>query len=115
MMTPTPENRFVCIHGHFYQPPREDPWTGKVPRQPSAGEDHDWNARIARECYIPNGRARIANDKNETIAYVNNFANMSFNFGPTLLNWFEVEHPLEYKRLLSADAESAARSEGHGN
>ncbi len=114
-MAPTPENRFVCVHGHFYQPPREDPWTGKIPRQPSAGEYHDWNERIARECYIPNGRARIANNKNETLAYINNYSFMSFNFGPTLLNWFEEAHPAEYKRLLTADRESASRLEGHGN
>ncbi|MBI3552504.1 MAG: DUF3536 domain-containing protein [Elusimicrobia bacterium] len=114
-MAPTPENRFVCIHGHFYQPPREDPWTGRVPRQPSAGEDHDWNARIARECYIPNARARIANGRNETLAYVNNYAFLSFNFGPTLLNWLAAEHPEDYKRLLTADRESGVRLEGHGN
>jgi alpha-amylase/alpha-mannosidase (GH57 family) len=108
-------DRFVCIHGHFYQPPREDPWTGLIPRQKSAGEDHDWNARIARECYIPNARARIVGEKNETLAAVNNYAHISFNFGPTLLNWFAAQHPEDYKRLLSADRESALRLEGHGN
>jgi alpha-amylase/alpha-mannosidase (GH57 family) len=115
MMAPAPENRFVCIHGHFYQPPREDPWTGAIARQPSAGNDHDWNTRIARECYIPNGRARIANDKNETLAYINNYSHLSFNFGPTLLTWYEQAHPEEYQKLLSADRESSVRFAGHGN
>ncbi len=107
--------RYVCVHGHFYQPPRENPWTGAVERQPSAGDDHDWNVRIARECYGPNGRARIVNDRNETLRVVNNYARMSFNFGPTLLAWLERERPADYAKILEADAESAKRLDGHGN
>lgn len=107
--------RYFCVHGHFYQPPRENPWTGAIERQLSAGDDHDWNVRIARECYGPNGRARIVNDRNETLRVVNNYGRMSFNFGPTLLSWLERERPDDYAKLLEADAESARRLDGHGN
>ncbi len=107
--------RCACVHGHFYQPPRENPWTGAVERQPSAGRDHDWNARIARECYVPNGEARVVDGDGRITDIVDNYAWMSFNFGPTLLAWLEKEHPQAYARLLAADKESAARLEGHGN
>ena len=107
--------RFACVHGHFYQPPRENPWTGAVERQPSAGRDHDWNARIARECYVPNGEARVVDADGRITDIVDIYAWMSFNFGPTLLAWFEHAHPHGYSRLVAADKESAARLEGHGN
>ncbi|MDP3544515.1 MAG: DUF3536 domain-containing protein [Elusimicrobiota bacterium] len=107
--------RFACVHGHFYQPPRENPWTGAVERQPSAGRDHDWNARIARECYVPNGEARVVDSEGRITDIVDNYAWMSFNFGPTLLAWLETAHPHGYARLLTADRESAARLDGHGN
>lgn len=107
--------RFACVHGHFYQPPRENPWTGAVERQPSAGRDHDWNARIARECYVPNGEARVVDSEGRITDIVDNYAWMSFNFGPTLLAWLESAHPHGYARLLAADRESAARLDGHGN
>jgi alpha-amylase/alpha-mannosidase (GH57 family) len=107
--------RYVCVHGHFYQPPRENPWTGAIERQPSAGEDHDWNERIARESYRPNGQARIANDRGETVRVVNNYARLSFNMGPTLLSWYEQAHGEDYVRLLEADADAYHRLNGHGN
>jgi alpha-amylase/alpha-mannosidase (GH57 family) len=107
--------RFACVHGHFYQPPRENPWTGAVERQLSAGRDHDWNARIARECYVPNGEARVVDSEGRITDIVDNYGWMSFNFGPTLLAWLERNHPHGYERLLAADKESAARLEGHGN
>lgn len=109
------KNKFLVIHGHFYQPPRENPWTQAVERQPSAKPDHDWNARVARECYVPNAAARIVDGKNRITELVNNYAFLSFNFGPTLLSWFEETHPEDYRRLLEADAASARRLEGHGN
>src|SRR4051812_3945936 len=96
--------RYLVVHGHFYQPPRENPWTGAIERQPSAGEDHDWNARIARECYSPNGRAPIKGPNGEVLRVVNNYARLSFNFGPTLLSWYEQAHPEAYVKLLEADA-----------
>lgn len=107
--------RCACVHGHFYQPPRENPWTGAVERQPSAGRDHDWNARIARECYVPNGEARVLDGAGRISDLVDNYAWMSFDFGPTLLDWFETAHPHAYARLQEADRESAARLDGHGN
>ncbi len=107
--------RYACVHGHFYQPPRENPWTGAVERQPSAGRDHDWNARIARECYVPNGEARVLDGAGRLTDLVDNYAWMSFNFGPTLLDWFEDAHPHAYARLLQADRESVSRLDGHGN
>ena len=107
--------RFVCVHGHFYQPPRENPWTGAVERQPSAGRDHDWNARIARECYVPNGEARVVDGDGRLSDVVDNYAWISFNIGPTLLTWLEKSNPRAYARLLATDKESAARLDGHGN
>ena len=81
--------RFVCVHGHFYQPPRENPWLETVEVQESAAPYHDWNERITSECYAPNGASRITNSQDEIIRIVNNYARMSFNFGPTLLSWLE--------------------------
>ena len=92
----------LIIHGHFYQPPRENPWTGEVEPEPSAAPYHDWNERIHAECYAPN-------------AAVNNYARISFNFGPTLLSWLEQHHPDTYRHVLTADKESAAQRGGHGN
>lgn len=92
----------LIIHGHFYQPPRENPWTGEVEAEPSAAPYHDWNERIHAECYAPN-------------ASVNNYARISFNFGPTLLSWLELHHPDTYQHIIAADRESAAQRGGHGN
>lgn len=92
----------LIIHGHFYQPPRENPWTGEVEREPSAAPFHDWNERVHAESYEPN-------------AAVNNYARISFNFGPTLLSWLERHHPDTYRHILAADRESAAQRGGHGN
>jgi alpha-amylase/alpha-mannosidase (GH57 family) len=107
--------RCVCVHGHFYQPPRENPWTGTVERQPSAGRDHDWNARIARECYIPNGETRVMDGSGLIADLVDNYEWMSFDFGPTLLAWLETAHPHAHARLIEADRRSAQRLGGHGN
>jgi alpha-amylase/alpha-mannosidase (GH57 family) len=96
------------VHGHFYQPPRENPWTGEVDEQPSAAPFHDWNERVHDECYRPNTRVQI--DGRE----VNNFERISFNIGPTLLGWMEAAGPDEYARILEADAASIARV-GRGN
>ncbi len=93
-------DRFVCIHGHFYQPPRENPWLGEIERQPSAHPYHDWNERILAECYAPNA---------------NNYARISFNFGPTLLSWME-RHALKiYRSILGADQQSCRLFSGHGS
>jgi alpha-amylase/alpha-mannosidase (GH57 family) len=92
----------LIVHGHFYQPPRENPWTGEVEQQPSAAPYHDWNERIHDECYAPN-------------AAVDNYARISFNFGPTLLSWLEQQHPETYRHILAADKESISHRGGHGN
>src|SRR5262245_57508802 len=108
-------NRFVCIHGHFYQPPRENPWLEDVEVEDSAAPYHDWNERITAECYAPNAVSRIL-DRNERIAeLVNNYEKMSFNFGPTLLSWMERYHRDVYKQILNADRLSRETHGGHGN
>ncbi|HLM54790.1 MAG TPA: DUF3536 domain-containing protein [Pyrinomonadaceae bacterium] len=105
----------LVIHGHFYQPPRENPWTDHVDREPSAAPFHDWNERIHAECYRPNGFARIFDDEARVRLVVNNYARISFNFGPTLLSWLERHQPDTYARILEADRESALSRGGHGN
>ncbi len=96
-------SRAVVVHGHFYQPPRENPWTEEVPRQPSATPFHDWNERVSAESYRPNGAARIVDERGRVVAIVNNYASISFDFGPTLLSWLEVHDPTTYGRILTGD------------
>ncbi len=110
------DERYVIIHGHFYQPPRENPWTEAIERQPSAAPHHDWNERVTAECYHPNAFSRILSPYQERIAeIVNNYTSISFNFGPTLLSWLERHAPETYLRVLAADRQSAERFSGHGN
>src|SRR3954447_23279786 len=85
--------KYICIHGHFYQPPRENPWLEAVEVQDSAAPFHDWNERVTRECYAPNTRARLLDDHAKIHDILNNYAWISFNFGPTLLAWMEEEAP----------------------
>lgn len=105
----------VVIHGHFYQPPRENPWTEIVDREPSAHPYHDWNERIHAECYRSNAVARILDEYGRVEGIVNNYAHLSFNFGPTLLAWLERHDPDAYARILEADRQSVRRHDGHGN
>ena len=114
-LPPSPPDRFVCVHGHFYQPPRENPWLETVEMQESADPYHDWNDRITAECYAPNGASRIQNQQNEIVRIVNNYARMSFNFGPTLLSWLHEKAPRTYQMIIDADRTSAARYSGHGS
>lgn len=114
-MIGSPMKPFVCIHGHFYQPPRENPWLEEIELQDSAYPFHDWNQRITRECYEPNSASRIL-DKDGNIAKVfNNYAHMSFNFGPTLLSWMERKRPETYRAILDADRQSRDLFSGHGS
>lgn len=106
---------YVTVHGHFYQPPRENPYLNAIERQPSAAPFHDWNERIHHECYRPNAFARILNDQGEVLGIVNNFEYLSFNIGPTLISWLEQHDPEVYQRILEADRLSCARLNGHGN
>ena len=106
--------RYVCIHGHFYQPPRENPWLETVELQESAAPWHDWNARISAECYSRNAASRILNEEGKIAKICNNYSRMSFNFGPTLLSWLEEHDPLGYRAILEADAIGRKRFSGHG-
>ena len=106
--------RFITIHGHFYQPPRENPWLEAVETQDSAFPYHDWNERITVECYEPNASARILDDGDRIRRIVNNYASISFNFGPTLLSWLQSAAPETYASILDADRLSRQRFSGHG-
>lgn len=111
--TSTPKH--LIIHGHFYQPPRENPWTEEIERQEGASPYHDWNDRIANECYLPNALSRRLDDWGRITKLVNNYEWISFNFGPTLISWLEDKFPDVYARILAADRASAKRLGGHGN
>jgi alpha-amylase/alpha-mannosidase (GH57 family) len=111
----TPPQRYLCVHGHFYQPPRENPWLETVELQDSATPYHDWNERITSECYAPNGASRIVNQEHQIIRIVNNYARMSFNFGPTLLSWLEDFAPRTYRMIQDADQASASLYSNHGS
>ena len=107
--------RYICIHGHFYQPPRENPWLEAVEVQDSAYPYHDWNERITAECYAPNRASRILDSHARIERIVNNYSKMSFNFGPTLLAWMEKADPQTYEAVLEADRESQKSFSGHGS
>lgn len=106
--------RYLCIHGHFYQPPRENPWLEAIELQDSAYPYHDWNERITAECYAPNRASRILNAEGRIAEIANNYSRISFDFGPTLLSWLEKEAPEVYQAVLNADRESRERCAGHG-
>jgi alpha-amylase/alpha-mannosidase (GH57 family) len=108
-------DRYACIHGHFYQPPRENPWLEAIELQDSAYPYHDWNERITAECYAPNGASRILDADGKITSIVNNYSRISFNFGPTLLAWMEEKSPAVYESILAADRESGERFSGHGS
>ena len=108
-------NKFCVVHGHFYQPPREDPWEDEIEKQPSAAPYHDWNERIYDECYRPNSFSRILNDSGEIVEVSNNYSYMNFNFGPTLFRWLAKKHPTVYKRVVEADKRSCDDNNGHGS
>lgn len=107
--------KYVVIHGHFYQPPRENPWINLIESQPSAAPHHDWNERIYDQCYRPNAYSRLLDGNGMIVDIYNNYLNMSYNFGPTLFSWLEKYHPLTARRIIKDDEESCQRLEGHGN
>jgi alpha-amylase/alpha-mannosidase (GH57 family) len=107
--------KYVCVHGHFYQPPRENPYLEAVELQDSAYPYHDWNERITAECYAPNAASRITDAENRIVKLLNNYAHISFNFGPTLLSWMKDQAPHPYEQILQADKESSERFSGHGS
>src|SRR5712664_893288 len=107
--------RYICVHGHFYQPPRENPSLEAIELQDSAYPYHDWNERISAECYAPNATSRILDTEQRITQMVNNYAHISFNFGPTLLSWIEPNVPKTYQALLEADKSSQEKFSGHGS
>jgi alpha-amylase/alpha-mannosidase (GH57 family) len=107
--------RYVCIHAHFYQPPRENPWLEAIEVQDAAYPYHDWNERITAECYARNARSRILDPADRIARIVNNYSRISFNFGPTLLSWLEAKAPEVYAAVVEADRESRERFSGHGS
>ncbi len=109
------DTKYIIIHGHFYQPPRENPWIDIVERQPSAAPAHDWNERVYDECYRPNAYSRLLDEHGMITGIHNNYSKMSFNFGPTLFRWLEEQHPAVVQRIIDADIESRGRLNGHGN
>ena len=109
-----PHERYICIHGHFYQPPRENPWLEAVEIQDSAFPYHDWNERITAECYASNSASRVLDGHQRVMDINSNYAKMSFNFGPTLLSWMELAAPGVYQAILDADRQSMEWRSGHG-
>ena len=107
--------KFICIHGHFYQPPRENPWTGEVDAEESAKPFHDWNERISKECYAANAQAPVLGSKGDVIARINNFSKISFDIGPTLLSWMRRKDPETYRAIIEGDRMSAVKRDKHGN
>ena len=107
--------RYICIHGHFYQPPRENPWLEAVEVQDTATPYHDWNERITRECYAPNSRSRLLDAQGRIAHLLNNYARISFNFGPTLLGWMAEAAPEVLQGIVEGDRISRERHRGHGN
>jgi alpha-amylase/alpha-mannosidase (GH57 family) len=107
--------KYICIHGHFYQPPRENPWLESVELQGSAAPYHDWNERICFECYAPNARARLLDGDAHIDRIVSNYSRMSFNFGPTLLSWLKDKQPEIHEAIVEADKKSRERFSGHGS
>ncbi len=108
-------NKFVVVHGHFYQPPRENPWLDIIEEQESAAPYHDWNERIYDECYRPNAYSRLLDSQGAITGIHNNYTNMSFNFGPTLFSWLERYHPVTAQKIIAADKLSFEKLGGHGN
>ena len=110
------KDKYICIHGHFYQPPRENAWLEVIEIQDSAHPYHDWNERISAECYAPNTASRILDKVGGVIKNItNNYSRISFNFGPTLLSWMEIYDKDTYMAILEADKESLERFDGHGS
>ncbi len=108
-------DRYICIHGHFYQPPRENAWLEAIELQDSAYPHHDWNERITDECYAPNSASRILDDEGKILGITNNYERISFNFGPTLLSWMQANAPAVYQAILDADHASQGTYSGHGS
>jgi len=108
-------DQYICIHGHFYQPPRENPWLEEIEIEDSAYPYHDWNERITAECYAPNTASRLVDAEGRILAIVNNYSRISYNVGPTLLAWMGKHAPITYQGILESDKLSRERFSGHGS
>ncbi|HEX9531300.1 MAG TPA: glycoside hydrolase, partial [bacterium] len=108
-------SHWVCVHGHFYQPARENPWLDAVPPAEAAAPYHDWNERVTAECYARNAAARILDDAKRIVRIISTYASISFNVGPTLLRWLARQSPEVYTAILEADRTSRQAQFGHGN
>lgn len=108
-------DRYICVHGHFYQPPRENPWLEAIEIQDTAYPYHDWNERVNAECYAPNTASRVRDGDGRILDIINNYAKISFNFGPTVFSWMKVYSPEIYQAVLDADRQSMEHRSGHGN
>jgi alpha-amylase/alpha-mannosidase (GH57 family) len=108
-------DKYICVHGHFYQPPRENPWLEDVELQDSAYPYHDWNEKITQECYRQNAASRILDDEQKIVDIVSNYSKMSFDFGPTLLSWLAKHEPEVYESVIEADKKSRETFGGHGS
>src|SRR4030042_1025384 len=106
--------KYLCIHGHFYQPPRANPWLEAVEVQDSAHPYHDWNERVTAECYMPNSASRILDGNNRIVDILGNYSKISFDFGPTLLSWMETNAAETYQAILDADRARIGLRSGHG-
>lgn len=108
-------DRFLCVHAHFYQPPRENPWLESIESQDSAYPYHDWNERVTAECYAPNSAARILGGDGRIQEILNNYHKISFNFGPTVLSWMQEKDPELYASIQLADRVTSVQRSGHGS
>ena len=108
-------DRFICIHGHFYQPQRANPWLETIEMQGDAYPWHDWNEKINAECYMVNGGAHLLDSQNRLVKILNNYSKISFNFGPTLLSWIKVHDRKTHAAIINADIASRSTFSGHGS
>ncbi|MCK5503636.1 MAG: glycoside hydrolase, partial [Thermodesulfovibrionia bacterium] len=108
-------DKYICIHGHFYQPPRENPWLEEIEFQDGAYPYHDWNEKITAECYAPNAASRILDSEDKIVDIINIYSKISFDFGPTLLSWLERHKPDVHEAIIEADKLSMDRFSGHGS
>lgn len=116
MSTATADPRlWICVHGHYYQPPRESPWLDEIEPQPSAAPYRDWNERITAECYRPNSAARVLDERGQITQIFDNYRRTSWNFGPTLLTYLQRNAPDVHDAIVTADGASCERFSGHGS
>lgn len=115
MSTTTSPRLWICVHGHFYQPPRDNPWIDEIEPQPTAAPYRDWNERITAECYRPNSAARVLDGRGQISGLIDNYQRMSWNFGPTLMEYLRRHARDVHDAIVAADRASRERFSGHGS